>query len=238
MLNLDQTLYSSDAYLQQYNIFTKPIGYSIGAIVLITMIRAQAPEIELLQLIPGFYLIFLFSFFILLLAISEIILKLPQSIDNQKFFGTKTKQKLQTPLVLKTSYLLIFASLLFSITFAIPLSLDCFNLYIEATLINIWSFDEVINLNVILLSLLCCLSQIPQIITLWSTNENILKIIPNLWKIIIIFIAIATGIITPTIDGATQINFSIFSIALYLLIIHIIEKRANVKFIGLNSLIS
>lgn len=238
MLNLDETLHSSKVYSQHFDIYIKPICYSIGSIIIICIIRGQIPETDLLQLIPGFYLILVFISFISLLVLSELLFRVPQEFDNEKSFGAKTRLKLQAPLLIKLSYCLIFIAVFFSTNILVPLSLDCFNIYSENALENIWSFDEVINIESILLALLVCLSQAPSLSTLFFSNEIALKSLPNFWKIIVIFVAIFTGVITPTIDGATQLNLSLFSIILYLHIIHIIEKRVNVKFIGLNSLMS
>ena len=48
--------------------------------------------------------------------------------------------------------------------------------------------------------------------------------------ILSLFIFLAAGFITPTIDGYTQLSFAISSVSLYIIIINLLEKRVNVKF--------
>lgn len=238
MLNLDETLFANKFYLCHFDIYLKPIAFSLGSFILVSVLRAQIPEINLLQLIPGSYLIFLFSSFFFLIFFSELVFRVPQEFDNQRLLGAKTKIRLQGPLSLKFSYLLIASAGLYAVYLLIPLSLDCFDLYAGSTLENIWSFDEVINLDIIFLTLFFCLAQLPCFGIYFLTNEKAVKTLPKNWKIITIVATIFAGIVTPTVDGPTQFNFSAFSMLIYLLIIYIIEKRANVKFIGLNSLLS
>lgn len=238
MLNLDETLLVNSYYASQRDFIFKSFGYSIGAIVFITIVRAQIPEVDLLQLVPGFYLVLIFSSFAALTFLSQIIFCVPQEFDAGKFFGTKTLFKLQYALLIKESYCFFFLALISATNFLIPLSLDCFNSYAEGSLENVWSFDETINLALILLILLLFASQITSFASFFLSNEKDANSIPRFWKILTLFSTISAGVVTPTVDGNTQLNFSIFSITLYLFLIHIIEKRANAKFIGLNSLAS
>jgi Sec-independent protein secretion pathway component TatC len=110
------------------------------------------------------------------------------------------------------------------------LSLDSFNTYGEKTLENIWSFDEVINLELILLITLLILSQIPFFILLNVSNEKEKNILPEFWKPLSFIVFIISGLLTPTIDGYTQLSFAFSSLSLYVIIITILGKRIDIKF--------
>jgi Sec-independent protein secretion pathway component TatC len=114
----------------------------------------------------------------------------------------------------------------------LPVSLDSFNSYGEKTLENIWSFDEVINLEVTLLTILLVLSQIPLGILFVLSNEKNLLQLPRIWRILTLLIIVISGILTPTIDGYTQLNFSISSFSFYIIIINLLQKRLLLKFRG------
>ena len=64
MLNLDETLITTSSYIKQRDLF-KEFCLFIWCYYFVDILRAQVAEVNLLQLIPGFYLILLFiSFFI------------------------------------------------------------------------------------------------------------------------------------------------------------------------------
>ena len=55
MLNLDETVETNDAYIIQRDLYIRSVVYSFGVVIFIDIIRNQVAEINLLQLIPGFY---------------------------------------------------------------------------------------------------------------------------------------------------------------------------------------
>ena len=57
MLNLDETLITTSSYIKQRDLFLKSFVFSFGVIIFVDILRAQVAEVNLLQLIPGFYLI-------------------------------------------------------------------------------------------------------------------------------------------------------------------------------------
>jgi len=236
MLNLDEPLLINNCYINQRDLFIKSISYSIGVITFINLLRSQVAEINLLQLIPGFYLILLFFSFILLVFLSDFFVRIPIELDNNKSLGTKTLAKLNFNILIKLSLLLFFVTILITINNIIPVSLDSFDTYGEKTLENIWSFDEVINLEFNLILIIILLSQIPIFTLSGFSNEKIVNFLPEFWKILSFIIFLAAGFLTPTIDGYTQLSFSISAILLYLLIINLIQKRINIKFSGTSSL--
>jgi hypothetical protein len=57
MFNLDEPLVINNSYFVQRDLYLKAFLYSFGVIIFIEIVRSQIAEIDLLQLIPGFYLI-------------------------------------------------------------------------------------------------------------------------------------------------------------------------------------
>ncbi len=66
MLNLDETFEINNTYVVQRDLYLRGFLYSFGVVVFIELVRAQVAEVNLLQLIPGFYLIVLFISFLVL----------------------------------------------------------------------------------------------------------------------------------------------------------------------------
>jgi hypothetical protein len=232
MLNLDETLEITSSYVVQRDLYLKGLVYSFGVIVFIDIVRGQVAEINLLQLMPGFYLILLFLSFLFLLFFSDLFFSVPFDNDNKKSLGTKTIQKLEKGVTMKFSFFLFVTGFLVVLNTVIPLSLDSFNSYGEKTLENIWSFDEVISLEIILLVILILLSQSPLVIVSSFTTENDVNILPEFWKSVSLLIFLAAGFLTPTIDGYTQLSFAGSAVSLYLFIINVLEKRVMIKFNG------
>ena len=232
MLNLDETLEITSFYVVQRDLYLKGVVYSFGVIVFIEIVRSQVAEINLLQLIPGFYLVLLFLSFLFLMLFSDLFFRVPFENDNTKSFGTKTITKIEKGITMKFSFFLFVTGFLLVLNTVIPLSLDSFNSYGEKTLENIWSFDEVISLETILLIILLILSQTPLVImSIWTTEKDV-NILPEFWKSLSLLIFLAAGFLTPTIDGYTQLSFAGSAVSLYLIIINVIEKRVMIKFNG------
>lgn len=236
MLNLEETLLTNTYYVIQRDLYLKAFLYSFGVFTFIEIVRSQIAEIDLLQLIPGFYLILIFVSFTLLVIFSDLLFRIPVENDNNKSLGTKTVNKIQAGILMKFSLFLFVSCLLISLNTIIPLSLDSFNSYGEKTLENIWSFDEVINIETILLIILLSVSQLPIFALASLSTDKDINILPEFWKIISIFIFIVAGFLTPTIDGYTQLSFSFSTISLYIIIINLILKRVNIKYNSLNTL--
>lgn len=236
MLNLDETVENNNTYLVQRDLYLRGLAYSLGVVSLIDIVRGQVAEVNLLQLIPGFYLILVFIAFLFLVSFSDFCSRVPLDSDSNKSGGTKTIEKLENGILTKFSFFLFYFCLGTTLNSVIPLSLDSFNNYGEKTLENIWSFDEVITLEIILLVILLTISQIPLIILLSLSNEKEKNILPEYWKTLSFVIFIASGILTPTIDGYTQLSFAFSSLSLYLIIISILTKRIDMKFSTTKSL--
>jgi Sec-independent protein secretion pathway component TatC len=94
----------------------------------------------------------------------------------------------------------------------------------------------VITLEIVLLTILLSLCQIPIIFIVSLNNEKEISVLPEYWKTISFVIFIFSGILTPTIDGYTQLSFAFSALSLYLIIIIILTKRLDIKFNSLKSL--
>ena len=232
MLNLDETLTTISSYNFQRDLFSKSFLFSFTVITFVDILRGQVAEVNLLQLIPGFYLILLFISFLYLVFFSNLLTYLPFINDSNRSLGTKTKNKLELTLLLKFSYFLFFSCLIIIFNTVIPLSLDSFNNYGEKTLENLWSFDEVLSLEITLFIILVVLSQIPVLVSATFTNEFDVAVFPEFWKSLSLVIFLAAGLLTPTIDGYTQLSFAGSAVSLYLIVINITEKKVNIKFPG------
>ena len=236
MLNLDDTFDRINDYNNQNEFFLKFFFYSVIVLILIEILREQLPEVNLLQLIPGFYLFFLFSTFFFFLIFSNFFIEFPNSLDRKKIFGTKTIVKLNLSLNFLLSLVLSFLTFGLSIITIVPISLDSFNSYGEKTLENIWSFDEVIGLEVFLNFALFFFSQLPLILLFFFTTQRDFIFLQKLWKIICLGTFLLAGFATPTIDGYTQLSFSFFGLSFYLFILIFLLKRKNYKINGVVSL--
>jgi hypothetical protein len=60
MLNLDNTIKIISNYNIQTDLLLKIISYLGGIVVFLEIVRSQVTEINLLQLVPGFYFFLLF----------------------------------------------------------------------------------------------------------------------------------------------------------------------------------
>jgi hypothetical protein len=234
MLNVEENLLIIPNYLIQEDFFIKTFAYAFSLLTIIEIIRNQVPEINLLQLVPGVYLFLLFIIFLFLIFISNSFLSLPGKIETRFSFGTKTISKMNFFLSLRLSFFLFFFFVLFSLITIIQVSLDSFNNYGEKTLENLWSLTEVINLEIILLFILILFSQLPIFSLFFLKTEKNLKELPLFWKPLILFIFILSGFLTPTIDGYTQLNFSISAFSIYLFIISLLKKRNRIKYNGIS----
>jgi hypothetical protein len=229
MLNLDETIFFTSKYNNQNDFLLKGILSFFGIFVILDIVRNQVSEVKLLQLVPGFYLILLFICFLNVLLFSTFFSNLSKEGDNKKQYGTKTLNKLKIIIFTKFKFFLFFTVLLVILNTIIPLSLDSFNNYGEKTLENLWSLDEVLTLEIILLVLLLLLSQFPVFIISYLTSEIRIISLPEYWKLISFLIFLASGLVTPTIDGYTQLSFAISALSLYLLVINLLQKRIKLK---------
>jgi len=229
MLNLDDTFERTNDYNNQNEFLTKLSFYSVGILVLIEILREQLPEINLLQLIPGFYLFFLFATFLFFIFLSNALIQLPADLDKKKVFGTRTIVKLNVSFNFILSVALSLLTFFLSLITIVPISLDSFNSYGEKTLENLWSFDEVIGLELLLATALFVFSQLPLILLFFCTTQRDFLFLQKLWKIICIGTLLLAGFATPTIDGYTQLSFTFFGLSFFVIILNFLMKRKIYK---------
>jgi hypothetical protein len=232
MLNLKETLALTTFYNIQRDIYIRVVSYSVGILLFVEFLRAQVPEIDVIQLVPGFYLILVFISSILLVLISNSLFKIPTDLDSKKDIGTKTSSKLELILIVKFGFVLFSLLLITILLVILPLSLDSFEDYEDFSLESLWSFEEVLNLEVVLTLIVLSLSQLPNLTIFSLTTEKDIRILPEFWKDFSFLVFVISGVITPTIDGYTQLSFAFSALSLYLIILTMGVKRANQKFLG------
>jgi hypothetical protein len=232
MLNLEENLTLNNDYIFQQDFYIKGFCYAGSTVIVIDFFRGQVSEINLLQLIPGVYLFLLLIFFVLLVGISDFFLRIPIILETKKASGGKTSARFNFSISLKFSLLLYFFLIFLSLNTIIPISFDSFNISGEKALESLWSFNDVISLEMTLLFYLVLFSQIPIIILFFLSTEKSAKMLPKIWRPLTLFIITLSGFLTPTIDGYTQLSFSATAFSVYILVINFLQKRVNIKFNG------
>lgn len=230
MFSLDGAFLKPTNYLEEKDIVWHALSLALGVFIVVELARSQVPEIDVLQLIPGFYLVLLFLSWIFLVFFSILLQRIPFQIDIKKSYGTKTFYRFQIGPISKASIFIAFFQILINLNIVIPTGFDSFNSYGEKTLENIWSFDDVISLEIYFLEAIFFLSQIPIVLSLDPTLEEEALDLPGIWKLIGIICFILGGVVTPTIDANTQISFAGSTFYLYLLFLSIVAKRLNLKY--------
>jgi hypothetical protein len=71
MLNLEETLSIIPSYLVQRDLYVKAFVYAGGVLIFIDL-RGQISEVNILQLIPGFYFFSFLFLFLFLLFLSNL----------------------------------------------------------------------------------------------------------------------------------------------------------------------
>lgn len=236
MFNIKKSIDKSTFYLKYFPFFYLFFLQSILAISLLEIFRQQLPEIKLIQLIPGSYFFFLFFFIAVSFLLICGFIFFPSIFDGQKNLGTKNIIKNKYSIYNKFLYFFSFLTLIIGINFILPGQFDNFYSYTEKNFENIWSFEELINLEGILLFILVIISQFPLgIISIFDNEIKIFKL-PEFFKIFLFFIFFLSGLLTPTVDATSQIIFSFFTIFFYLISIHFLIKRIQIKYLDLSNL--
>jgi hypothetical protein len=229
MLNLDDTLIILPSYLDQGDLFSRGVFYAGGIFILILTLRGQIAEVDILQLIPGFYFFLLLVAFIFLLGVSFFISQIPFEIDDNKTWGTKTHVKSQVSIFLKFSLFISSTGIISVLNTLIPVSLDFFNSSGEKTLENTWSFVEVLLLEFLLLFVLAILFQFPVYLIVARYNEKSIQRFPQAWKRLSLLLFFLSGLVTPTVDAYTQSSLTFAAFSLYLIVVTLLLKRIIMK---------
>jgi hypothetical protein len=234
MFNFRKSFKKLFLYRKQKDFVSKIITSSFPVLGLSITIRYQVCETNLLQLIPGFFFIFLFFCFIFLIIFSDSAFLLAKSRKIE--LGTKTVEKIFYIISLKFCIVFLFTGLFLSFLFILPLSLESLNNYSEQNFESLWSFLELLIIEIFLAFLIIVLSQVSTILSFFFTTQNKIIILPRIWKIICFLTFLVSGLITPTIDGYTQISFSFFTLFLYCFFLNFLQKRVNSKFFETSSI--
>jgi hypothetical protein len=229
MFTLDDSFSVDNVYTSQTDFYGKAFFYFFGVIFFFELLRTQISEVELLQLVPGFYFFLFFVSFFLFIFFSDIISRFPTQIDNLKGYGTKMRSRMDLNIIFKFSFFLFSTLLGIILNTVIPLSLDSFNSSSQKTLENTWSLNEVLFVEITLLVILLTMSQIPLFFVFNFNTQNSVNVLSQFWKILVLFITLIAGFLTPTLDGYTQISFAISTFSFYLLIVNILQKRMLLK---------
>lgn len=229
MFCLDDSFVFENFYIFQSDFYTKGIVYFLGVILFFELLRSQISEVDLLQLIPGFYFFLFFVSFLLLTYISDIFLRLPIEIDLIKSYGARVTSKIEINIYLKISFFLFSTLLGIVLNTVVPLSLDSFNSSGEKTLENTWSLTEVLVIEILLLAILMAISQIPMYFIFYFNTAYKSNQLTQFWKLLGFALTIIAGFLTPTLDGYTQLSFALSAFSFYLYILNFLQKRALLK---------
>jgi len=230
MFNLPRSIEQLDSSSSFFPLFFQFFLQSFGVFISLNIIRNQVPEIKLLQLIPGYYFFFLFILIISFFFISTFFSFYPSFLDSQKTLGSKIMNKNVYFVTNKFFYFFSIFTLFLSSNFIIPSNFDAFYTYSEKTLENFWSFNDLINLNFILMLSLILISQLPLIAFYFLINRSKIFNLSKYNKILFFLILLLAGFLTPTIDISSQLIFSGFTILIYLISIHFLIKRISIKY--------
>jgi hypothetical protein len=229
VLNLEETILISYYYNIQKDFYLRSILYISAAITFLDLLRSQITEINLLQLVPGYYLLLVLISFLFLLLISTYSLSVPLYLDNRSEFGTKTIARMNSQLQLTLSIVVLTVFLTFSLNTIVPIALDAFDSYDKTTLTDLWSFDQVLRLETSLLIVLTTLSQLPTLL-LYRIDTEVDIYLLNLFARDFGFLSfVGAGVLTPTVDGYTQVSIALGAIVLYGLVLYIAEKGVYLK---------
>lgn len=229
MMNLREWFEFLPSYEIQKDYPLRGISYFFGVALLLGLLRQQVAEVNLLQLVPGFYLFFYFLGFLFLTYFSSIAYFIALQLETKQKSGPKSIEKWNYKINLKWSFFFFYSGLVVVLNSVVPLGLDSFNSYAGKTLENVWSFGQVLSLEIILLIFLVTLGQSPLLFLKSLYVETSISTLPKFWKKFTFGICLASGFLTPTIDGYTQVSFASSTLSLYLIVINLVAKRLNYK---------
>jgi hypothetical protein len=191
--------------------------------------RAQVPEIKFLQYVPGFSIFYFLIFFIFLLLLYNTFFFLANNYEEIKLVGEREILILKHYIKMKYIIAFFFLGLNALFLLLLPLTIDSLLSYGEQSLENLWSFYEILILEVFLICFFFIFSQIPSLLNIFSGSQNILNKLQIFWRLIFFFSILFSGIITPTIDYITQLILAFLLIFFYYLTLNILEKKLFIR---------
>lgn len=227
MLNLPETILECKVYFLRDHSILKTFILIFAGTKCIDYIRLQIAEITLLQLMPGFYLSLVFGFSLLILLFSIYLIQFINRTDTGKKRGTKAfirlnfsqDQKSRSSIYSINSFVFFWG--------VIPLSFESFTVIATQNLASLWSISEFINLEISLGFLLFVIVQLPFFVSGPDYSLLIFQIVPRYLRDYLFIVTILSGICTPTVDIATQLNFIIIGISFYILMTLLIRKKGE-----------
>jgi hypothetical protein len=230
MFTLEDSLIFDSCYTLQIDLYTRIVPYVCGVILFFELLKSQISEIDLLQLIPGFFFLLFLLLYIFLSGFSDFFFFVLKTSEGRKRLGTKAKLRLDFSILLKFSFFFFSILILIVLNAIIPLSLDSFNFSLEKTLEDSWSLIQVVVLEIILLLIFSIISQIPLFFLVNFNTIKLINLFSKFWKWLVLILTILAGFLTPTLDGYTQISFALAIFSFYLLISNLLQKRIFLKF--------
>jgi hypothetical protein len=229
MFLVEEIIDARIVYFFQTDFYKRIFSCLFIVFILFDLLPAQIPEIELVQLGPGLYFFLLFICLVCIIYLSNLFLQLPLELSAINSLGIKEKPKPLANILYKIVLVYLFLILLCVLNSLIPLSLDGFIESLENPLEDAWSLTDVIFFESFLLLILIGIAEFPvNFITDFYTEVEINKLLPY-WKLIIMLSLVFAGFITPTLDGYTQIIFSLSTYLFYLILVSTLKKRLLVK---------
>lgn len=213
-------------YAEQRDSFIRNIVSSFASFSFLGLIRAQIPEVDVLQLVPGYYFLLVFLSFLFLIIFGEKIFRPVLETDEELGTGVKNTDRGKLILEQRITFYLLFTLVLFITHTILPISLDSFNSYGTNNVENYWSLDRILELEILLLALLSTFSQTPISLMATQNEQEYTGTLPRSWKLFIFFSLLAAGILTPTVDGSTQISFAISGLVLYFYSLNSLRKQS------------
>lgn len=232
MFNIYETFTLFKIYIAQRDTALSFFIYSGGVVIFINDIRAQLPEIEIVQLIPGLYLFVLFIGLVFLTYFAKFILNLTLFIDLRKSNGTKTLNRFQGMGIFKAGFILASLALYIMLNLVVPIGFDSLTLSGEKSVENAWTLSEIVGFELFLILVLVFISLIPIYLGNTYLTEEFALELPKYWKELSILSVAFAGIVTPTIDWYTQINFAGSTLIFYIVTIIFVQKRVRLKYIS------
>lgn len=216
--------------IPQYQYNVKILFYLFGVFTFVAILREQVPEIRVLQLVPGLYLLYLFCAFAFLLSCSNWMYRYFLYSDVPSYQnGIQSKLKWERKITIKLNFFFFLLILGFGLTLVVPISLESFRTSEKQTIDGSWSYGQVLWLENFLTFVLSVLSQLPIFFLSNFFNEEEIETIPKLWRKISFLVLVGAGFLTPTVDIASQLSFAISIMCLYFLVLELNMKRPLIK---------
>lgn len=224
MLNLPESFFFFLPYSSQYSVVLKSLGLFIGGFKFLEFIRFQISEIVILQLMPGVYFTFAFLFFGILFFFSYQYIKLIRGNDWIKKLGVKGLLRFVYRRIVQSIFFYIGIGFFAFFTQIIPVTFESFSYITSSTVANLWELGEFIGLETTLSFLVYIFTQLPFFLIGPDYSFFQFIISPTYLRDSLFAISLAAGLLTPTLDVSTQINFILIGIGFYLLISIFVEK--------------